>query len=85
VSSSIWSSLKAEYQTILDNSYWLISNGQQVGFWTDQWCGGEPLAYSYQVSDVLIKQLPPKVCDYIDNFRWKISLVSFGFYIYFGW
>jgi len=48
------------------------SNGRQINFWTDQWCG-EPLSYLYQISDDLVSLLPPKVCDYIDQFNWRIS------------
>lgn len=72
VYSSIWSSVKPEFQTVLNNSNWLIGNGRQVNFWTDHWCG-EPLAYLYQIPDVMVSLLPTKVCEYIDQFTWRIS------------
>jgi len=54
------------------NSFWLIGNGKQVNFWTDNWCG-EPLSYVYQINEHLVSQLPTKVCDYIQNFQWNID------------
>lgn len=39
VSSSIWSSVKSEYTTILENSTFLLGNGENIKFWTDSWCG----------------------------------------------
>jgi len=37
--SSLWSSIKNEYQTIIDNTTWLLGNGQHIQFWHDIWCG----------------------------------------------
>jgi hypothetical protein len=58
--SSIWSGIKNEYFTIVENSNWLIGNGLQVNFWTDSWCG-VVLADHYQVSDDVLSWLPSKV------------------------
>lgn len=36
--SSIWSSLKYELQTILDNFAWCLDNGESISLWFDNWC-----------------------------------------------
>jgi len=41
--SFIWSGTKNELHGIKDNSSWLISDGNQINFWFDSWCG-DPLA-----------------------------------------
>jgi hypothetical protein len=40
--SSLWSSVKSEYPSILENSLSLIGDGKHTNFWTDRW-GGPPL------------------------------------------
>jgi len=72
VSSSLWNGLKGEYHNVLDNSFWLIGNGNKVSFWSDNWCG-EPLSYLYQISAEMINMLPDKVYEYIERFRWNIN------------
>ncbi|GAU19469.1 hypothetical protein TSUD_77130 [Trifolium subterraneum] len=37
--SSLWSSFKDEVNTILENSICLLGNGEDINFWTDNWCG----------------------------------------------
>ncbi|KAK2426743.1 hypothetical protein QL285_025379 [Trifolium repens] len=37
--SSLWSSVKAEFVTIKDNSAWLFGDGVSISFWHDEWCG----------------------------------------------
>jgi hypothetical protein len=32
--SSIWSGIKSKAQTILDNSRWIIGNGNNISLWT---------------------------------------------------
>ena len=69
--SSIWSSIKMEYQNIMDNSTWLVGDGKKINFWLDSWCG-ESLAQTFNVSDQVIQQLPPKLHSYIQNHQWYI-------------
>jgi len=37
--SSIWSSIKNEYNVCINNSSWLLGNGDDIIFRTDPWCG----------------------------------------------
>ncbi|GAU20130.1 hypothetical protein TSUD_351920 [Trifolium subterraneum] len=39
ISSSIWSSIRDEFEVIMANSIWLIGNGEEVNFCNDNWCG----------------------------------------------
>jgi len=60
-----------EYQNIMDNSTWLAGDGKKINFWLDSWCG-ENLAQTFNVSDQVIQQLPPKLHSYIQNHQWYI-------------
>jgi len=40
--SSLWSGMKQEFNTIRENTAWLVGNGEDIQFWTDTWCG-DPL------------------------------------------
>jgi hypothetical protein len=35
--SSLWSSIKNEFPTIMDNSAWLLGDGEDISFWNDSW------------------------------------------------
>jgi len=35
--SSIWSSVKSEFNIINDNCSWIIGNGENINFWLDSW------------------------------------------------
>jgi len=39
VYSSIWSGAKSEFQNIIDNSLWLVGDGETINCWFDNWCG----------------------------------------------
>jgi len=64
--SSIWSSIKEEFFVILDNSTWLLGNGDCINFWNDSWCG-PPLAEIFNIPDHISKDLSSTVTDYISN------------------
>jgi hypothetical protein len=42
VKSSVWSGIKTQIVTALDNSLWIVGTGEKIQFWTDNWLG-EPL------------------------------------------
>jgi hypothetical protein len=48
VYSSLWSSIKDEYDVILSNSVWLLGNGKDINFWSDSWCG-RPLVEQFNI------------------------------------
>ncbi|KAK2429733.1 hypothetical protein QL285_028147 [Trifolium repens] len=69
--SSIWSSIKEEYDVIIDNSIWLIGNGEDINFWNDNWCG-LVLSDYYNIPSHTRKLLLSTVKDYISNGSWNI-------------
>jgi hypothetical protein len=69
--SSLWSSIKDEYEVICDNSVWLIGNGENINFWIDKWCG-EPLADQLHIQDHVRPFLSSLVSDFILNGHWNI-------------
>jgi len=72
ISSSIWSNTKAKFQTIQDNTTWLIGDGADVNFWIDSWCG-DPIAQTFNISDDILQQFPQNLSSYILNNHWNIS------------
>ena len=69
--SSLWSSVKFEYSTILDNSSFIIGDGESIKFWTDIWCGSS-FCEVFQIPPHLNNSLRSRVSDYIHNFQWSI-------------
>jgi hypothetical protein len=77
--SSIWSSIKEEYDVIVDNSVWLIGNGEHINFWNDNWCG-VVLSEHYNIPSHTRQLLTSTVSDYLSNGCWNIPsyIVRFG-------
>jgi hypothetical protein len=48
--SSIWSSIKEEFNVLKDNTVWLVGNGERINFWLDSWCG-DPLVEQLGIPD----------------------------------
>lgn len=71
VSSSLWSSMKNEYPTILENSSWLLGNGEHIRFWSDNWCGVN-IADSLHIPQNISEFLSAPVKDFIVNSTWCI-------------
>jgi mannosylglycoprotein endo-beta-mannosidase len=69
--SSIWSSIKEEYDVIVDNSVWLIGNGEHINFWNDNWCG-VVLSEHYNIPSHTRQLLTSTVSDYLSNGCWNI-------------
>ena len=69
VFSSIWSGIKNEYQTIIDNSIWLVGDGENINCWIDNWCG-EVLAHSLNLSSSQLQSLPNKLCNFVRSNQW---------------
>lgn len=72
VFSSIWSGAKSEYQSLMDNSNWLVGNGKVINCWLDNWCG-EVLAQSLNLTPYQLNNLPMKLCNFIQNGRWLFA------------
>ncbi|WJX17562.1 hypothetical protein P8452_07464 [Trifolium repens] len=69
--SSIWSSAKDEFQTIMDNTSWLLGDGKNINFWNDEWCGA-PLSSQLNIPDLVSQRLSASVSDFIFNDSWCI-------------
>jgi hypothetical protein len=69
--SSIWSSAKDEFQTIMDNTSWLLGDGKNINFWNDEWCGA-PLSSQLNIPDHVSQRLSASVSDFIYNGSWCI-------------
>jgi ribonuclease HI len=67
--SSIWSSIKEEFNVIKDNTVWLVGNGERINFWLDSWCG-DPLVEQLGIPDHA--RLVSQVSDFIVNGHWSI-------------
>ncbi|GAU51938.1 hypothetical protein TSUD_417200 [Trifolium subterraneum] len=69
--SSLWSSIKEEVGTIFENSIWLLGNGENINFWTDNWCG-TALCDLFNIPPSISRSLTSTVSDYIHNGQWNI-------------
>ncbi|CAJ2670958.1 unnamed protein product [Trifolium pratense] len=69
--SSIWSSIKDELAVIMENTIWLLGNGEEINFWNDNWCGA-PLADQFNIPFQTSHLLSSTVSDYILNGQWNI-------------
>ncbi|PNY07582.1 ribonuclease H, partial [Trifolium pratense] len=59
VYSSLWSSIKQEATTILENSCWKVGSGCSIDLWTDSWCGNA-LAETLNIHPNVLIWLPQK-------------------------
>jgi len=66
ISSSIWSSIKSEYSVILNHSSWLLGNGNDIHFWSHNWCG-TPFILSLNQDEIVDVNI--LVSDYIQEFQ----------------
>lgn len=60
-----------EYQVIVENWTWLVGDEIKINLWLDSRCG-ETLAQTFNVTDQVLQQLPPKLNSYILNHQWHI-------------
>jgi hypothetical protein len=71
--SSLWGSIKDEFPVIMNNSFWLLGDGNDINFRTDCWCG-DPLAMQLNIPDHISQFLSSKVSDFIFNGEWTIPV-----------
>jgi hypothetical protein len=69
--SSIWSSIKDEFSIIIDNSIWLLGNGENINFCNDNWCCTS-LSDLFNIPDHISRSLSSRVSDYILNGQWNL-------------
>jgi hypothetical protein len=70
ISSSIWSSIREEYSVVMENSIWLLGNGEDINFWNDNW-SGSILADFFNIPPHISQNLSSTVSDYINNGSWS--------------
>lgn len=66
IKSSIWSSIKEYFETVMDNTQWLIGNGKKINFWLDNWSGGS-LEKKFNILDIFHSPLTAKFGDFMHN------------------
>jgi hypothetical protein len=71
IHSSLWSTVKADYYVVYENSHFIIGDGSSINFWNDVWCGDQSLAQALQVPDVHSSNL--KVSELIHNNQWLLT------------
>ncbi|CAJ2632471.1 unnamed protein product [Trifolium pratense] len=69
--SSLWSSIKDEFGVIMDNSTWILGNGEDINFWNDNWCGTS-LSDLFRIPTHISQLLTSTVSDYLVNGHWVI-------------
>jgi hypothetical protein len=77
--SSIWSGIKGYYSVIMENSSWLLGNGDNINFWLDHWCG-EPIAKSLDIPIYLQHHLSSTVNQFLVNNHWLIPPIILNNY-----
>ncbi|KAF1886785.1 hypothetical protein Lal_00046022 [Lupinus albus] len=74
--SSIWSGIKPNWSKTTQNSLFLVGNGHDTNFWTDNWLG-DPLVEILQIPEFLHNSLQAKVADFYDGTNWLIPQLLF--------
>ncbi|KAI9198086.1 hypothetical protein LWI28_009807 [Acer negundo] len=70
--SSIWSSLRKNYSSLLKEGIWMISENSQRDFWRDNWLG-VPILELLGIPDYLANPLRARVSDFIHEGRWVLD------------
>jgi hypothetical protein len=55
----------------MNNSIWLIGNGEKINFWQDIWWDN-PLILSLNVPSSFMEAFPSSLSSYISNHHWNI-------------
>jgi len=65
--------VKAEFNIVIENSKWLVGNGESVNFWLESWCG-PPLATILNIHPNYWHHLTATVSDFIRDSKWSIPI-----------
>jgi len=69
--SSVWSGIKPQAFHVLNNSRWLLGDGQKINFWIHDWCGS-PLVDLFHIPQILHQHLQSTMSEYIFNSQWHV-------------
>ncbi|MCI07080.1 reverse transcriptase, partial [Trifolium medium] len=71
--SSIWSGIKDQANTILENTTWLLGNGRHINFWLHNW-SGVTLVDMLHIPQHLHRHLQSTVADIRTDNHWNIPM-----------
>lgn len=71
IKSSLWCSIKNQYNTIEDNTKWIVGDGSRINFWLDLWLE-EPLVLMVKIPKIFNKTLTVRIKDWLDDGSWDI-------------
>lgn len=71
IKSSVWHGLKLHMDTIIDNSIWMIGNGDKINLWLDNWLGVS-LASIMNIDPNNFRSFSSKLSSVIDAGRWRL-------------
>lgn len=71
IHSSVWCSIKSEFSVIIENSSWIVGDGQLVNFWNDNW-SSQILANTLNPNPIISDHLEARVCDFLLDYQWNI-------------
>ncbi|GAU17865.1 hypothetical protein TSUD_329910 [Trifolium subterraneum] len=63
--------MKPHFNTVVNQSIWLIGNGERISYWNDNWLG-KPLVDLLQIPRSIAKRLHSSVADMIADNVWII-------------
>ena len=63
----MWKEIRKDWEVILDNAKFFISDGSKVSFWKDIWCGEEALCMAYPTLFSLAVQKEALIREVWDN------------------
>ncbi|KAF6142823.1 hypothetical protein GIB67_002687 [Kingdonia uniflora] len=67
----MWHGIRSLYSDVVNNSIWMLGNGDKVDTWRDNWTGlGAPKDLSYHIRS---KDMQHKVFDFLENGTWKLE------------
>jgi len=72
--SSVWSGIKVQIGTVMENSLWIVGIGEIINFWTDNWLE-EPLVDFIQLDSDFHGHLKGTVSEVIANGGWELPAV----------
>ncbi|XP_039690616.1 uncharacterized protein [Medicago truncatula] len=76
--SSVWSGIKLHIGTVMSNSLWIVGNGNNIHFWTDNWLG-VPLVELMNINVDFHGHMKGMVSEVIVNGTWNIPAVISDF------
>ncbi|XP_042482126.1 uncharacterized protein LOC122062568 [Macadamia integrifolia] len=74
-SSSIWPGFRKMWDFMSSKEAWLIGNGENIKFWTDNWLGNKSILGMFDLEDGPGSPFKGKVSDFIENHHWKLPNV----------